>query len=89
LEGAVTLPSIIFAETNPQGKIIERIVDDRSKREVEDIIEKIRKSSALDECMEIARDFSKKASEQLQILPDNEYRRALSGLVDYMLERKK
>jgi heptaprenyl diphosphate synthase len=89
LEGAVTLPSIIFAETNPQGRIIERIVDDRSKREVEDIIEKIRKSSALDECMEIARDFSKKASEQLQILPDNEYRRALSGLVDYMLERKK
>jgi heptaprenyl diphosphate synthase len=89
MEGAVTLPSIIFAESNPEGKVIEQIIDKKNIEEVSDTIERIRKSSAIDECMEIAEGFSRKASEQLKILPDDIASQALNGLVAYMLGRKK
>jgi geranylgeranyl pyrophosphate synthase len=89
MEGAVTLPTIIYAESNPEHDILEQIIDKKDRTEVVETMEKIRKSSALDKCMDIARDFSRKAASQLEILPDNEYRNILSGLVDLMLERKK
>ena len=89
LEGAVTLPSIIYAELNPKDSVVQQIIDKRNIKKVNDTIEKIRRSSAINECMKIAADFSKKATGQLEILPDNRYRRALQDLTEYMLKRSK
>ena len=89
MEGAVTLPTIIYSESNPDDDLLEQIFDNRSTDEVAETMEKIRKSSALDKCRDIANDFSRKAAGQLKILPDSNYKETLQGLVDYMLERNK
>jgi geranylgeranyl pyrophosphate synthase len=89
LEGAVTLPSIIYAELNPKDSVVQQIIDKRNVKKVNDTIEKIRRSSAINECMKIAADFSNKATGQLEILPDNRYRQALQNLTSYMLKRSK
>jgi geranylgeranyl pyrophosphate synthase len=88
-EGAVTLPSIIFAEKYPEEPVIQQIIDNKDTGKVSAAIEKIRRSSAIDECKEIASGFSQNAIKQLEILPDNSCRQALHGIVGFMLERKK
>lgn len=89
MEGAVTLPIIIFAESESESAVIEQIIIKKNIEEVANIIAKIKKSSVIENCLQIARDFSQKAREQLNVLPDNESRQALLKLIDYMLRRKK
>jgi heptaprenyl diphosphate synthase len=89
IEGAVTLPSIIFAETAEGRKLIASVIEKKDVESVPAITEKIRKSEAIDECMKIAADFSSKARKSLESLPKNEASKAFFDLTDYMMSRRK
>jgi len=89
IEGAVTLPSILFAESDPDGKLIKNIIENKETEKVPYIVEKIRNSSIIGECMTIASDFCSKACRALEILPDNDARHALQDLATYIIQRRK
>ena len=89
IEGAATLPSILYAEKFPQDSIIHRIIVEREKGLVPQALEKILATTVIDECREIARGFYEKADHSLAILPDCDARRSLKALVEFVIERNK
>jgi len=89
MEGAATLPSIMYAEKFPQDKIIQRIIIERDKGLVPQALEKILATTVIDECRQIARGFYGKACDSLDILPDCDARRSLRALVEFVIERNK
>lgn len=86
-EGAITLPSIIYAEKNPGDQIIKRIIVDNEKGLVPQAVTKIRNSSVIEECRMIAQGFYKVACDSLNILPDCEARRSLQALINFVIQR--
>jgi geranylgeranyl pyrophosphate synthase len=89
LEGAATLPSIIYAQSFPQDDIIVRIIRGREKALVSRAVEKIRASGAIDECRSIARGFYNEACLSLEALPECDARRSLKALVEFVIDRDK
>ena len=89
MEGAATLPSIIYAEKFPQDRIIQRIIVEREKGLVPQALEKILATTVIDECRQIARGFYQKAGNSLESLPDCDARRSLKALVEFVIERNK
>lgn len=88
-EGAITLPSIIYAEKHPSDKIISEIIVERRKELVPQAVEKVRSSSVIDDCREIARGFYMKACRSLEKLPDCEARQSLNALVGFVIDRNR
>jgi geranylgeranyl pyrophosphate synthase len=88
-EGAVTLPSILYAERYPDDNLIKAIIKNHDKEKVRMALEKIIGSPVIDECLEIASDFSLKAQQSLESLPDCSAREALFKLATYILKRNK
>jgi len=52
-----------------------------------EIVERIRASDCVEASMDEARRFAAQAQEALERLPDNDYRRAMHGIVDYSINR--
>jgi geranylgeranyl pyrophosphate synthase len=88
-EGAITLPSIIYAERNPGDNIIHEIILKKDSRRVTEAVEKIRKSDIIDQCRSIAWNFYHESLESLRKLPDCDARRSLEALVTFVIERNK
>ncbi|MDD5311975.1 MAG: polyprenyl synthetase family protein [Dehalococcoidia bacterium] len=88
-EGAITLPSIIYAEKYPDSRIIQRIILEKDKSLVAEAVEKIRASSVITECRDIARNYYDNAYRSLQKLPDCEARKSLEALVDFVIKRNR
>jgi len=88
-EGAITLPSIIYAEKHPSDKIIREIIVERRKELVPLAVEKVRSSTVIDECRNIAREFYNKACRSLEKLPDCDARRSLNALVEFVIARNR
>jgi heptaprenyl diphosphate synthase/octaprenyl-diphosphate synthase len=88
-EGAVTLPSILYAERYPDDNLIKAIVENRDKEKIMLALEKVITSPVIDECMEIASDFCLKAQKTLELLPDCKAHEALSKLAIYIQKRNK
>lgn len=86
-EGAITLPSIIYAEKKPGDKIISNIITGKDKGLVPEAVKNIRSSGVIEECREIARGFYARACAALEKLPYCEARRSLSALVTFVIER--
>lgn len=89
IEGAVTLPAILFAESNPDNNLIKSIIENKDMEKVAFIVDKIRTSPVIDECLAIASDFCAKACQSLEKLPDNSTHRGLRDLATYIIQRKK
>ncbi len=87
LEGAVTLPSILFAEMDEGNKLIKNIIEKRDIESVATAIEKIRSSTVLDDCMEIATDYAGRACRAIEKLPDCAAHQSLIELTGYILKR--
>jgi geranylgeranyl pyrophosphate synthase len=88
-EGAVTLPSILYAERYPDDNLIKAIIENHDNEKVLLALEKIKESPVIDECLEIASDFCLKAQKTLDILPDCSAREALLKFATYILKRDK
>jgi heptaprenyl diphosphate synthase len=89
IEGAITLPAILFANSDPDGNMLKDIVENKDSKKIAIIVEKIRTSPIIDQCLSIATDFCSKARESLQKLPDNGSRQALMDLATYIVQRRK
>ena len=79
IEGAITLPSIIFAESEDGKDMITGIFEKKDTQLVSQAIRKIKESSVIDECISIAVDFSNKACGALEILPPSSSKTILRG----------
>jgi geranylgeranyl pyrophosphate synthase len=89
IEGAVTLPAILFAESDPEGGLIKRIIENKEKGMVPIVVEKIRASSVIDECLDIAEDYCSQACQALDKLPKNSSLQTLLDLAAYIIKRRK
>ncbi len=88
-EGAVTLPSILFAGSEEGKDLIKGILAEKDKELVSRAIGKIKGSSIIEECVSIATDFSNKACRSLEILPANSAKKSFEDLADYIIKRRK
>lgn len=89
MEGAVTLPSILFAEMNTDDNLLKNVIEKHDIDSVSTIIEKIRSSTVLGDCMEIASEHTNKACKAIEKLPDNDVHQSLVELSKFILERNK
>lgn len=88
-QGTVTLPIIYHLDSAPADSMVRAIVagDNHTEAEIQEAIRLIVQSPAIERSYAHARLFTQAAKSALHILPDNEYRRALAGLADYIVER--
>ena len=88
-EGTVTLPAILFAEANPDSDLLNSVIAHKHIDDVALLLERIRNSSIIDECLAIAMDYCSKACQALEVLPDNSARQSLSDLANFVVQRRK
>jgi geranylgeranyl pyrophosphate synthase len=90
-QGVVTLPAIIFLESDPRAAQLERALhnDGRGGADLDASIEMIRASSAIAAAQNEARQYSLVAQDTLTIFPDSPYRQSLLDLATFVVERNK
>lgn len=88
-QGTLTLPVFYFIEQESQASQLEDALqkEERDGAEMNELIDSIRRSPAIEASKAEARRFVRQAQERLAILPENLYRRALSDLANYVVER--
>ena len=89
LEGAVTLPSILYAEEHIDDAIISEVINTRSPELVAEVVQTIKESPVIEESFTIAREFCNEACRALEPLPSNEYHQSLIDLAYYIIDRNK
>lgn len=82
-QGTYTLPVFYYLERDGQGAQAAEAL----KTDIEKLIEAIRTSPAIDASKAEARRFVQVAQDALAIFPDDQYRRTLRDLADYVIER--
>ena len=89
-EGAVTLPTILYAESHPEeNALIRKAIETKDAQLVTSIVQMVRTSPVIAQCLDIAADFSLRAREALDILPDSSSRQSLVALANYVVQRRK
>jgi heptaprenyl diphosphate synthase len=89
LEGAVTLPSILYAETHLDDVMIKEVIETHTPELVAEIVGKIKRSPVIEESFEIARGFCEDACRAIDNLPSNECHQSLVDLAHYIIDRNK
>ncbi|MDY6911992.1 MAG: polyprenyl synthetase family protein [Chloroflexota bacterium] len=90
LLGVLTLPSLLYLEQHPDGKPIKRGFEARGDgADLRQAVAEIRGSSLIEESFAIARDLIEKAQQAIEPLAENDSKRGLLGLADYVFERNK
>lgn len=82
-QGTFTLPVFYYLENDARNKPISEMLT----RQVDQLIEEIRHSSAITAAQAEARRTAQAARDALALFPDTIYRRTLSNLADYVVER--
>ncbi|MCH9037218.1 MAG: polyprenyl synthetase family protein [Chloroflexi bacterium] len=89
-QGVLTLPAILLQERYPNDNPIKALFQNPSDEgALKRAVEMIHNSSVIDDSYDVAQDFCSTARKALEGLPDNPYRRSLTELLSYILERKK
>lgn len=91
-QGTLTLPAMLLLERYPEDNPVKRLFQDRNKNKQENIklaIELVRNSPIVDECYKVASDYCARACHNLDQLPDNASRGALTEIADYVVKRKR
>ncbi len=90
LLGVLTLPALMYLEQNPDGNPIKIGFENKGEgTDLSQAITEIRNSAFIDESFTVARDLVKKAQKAIEPLADNDSKKALLALADYVFERKK
>ncbi|PYZ94509.1 heptaprenyl diphosphate synthase component II [Salipaludibacillus keqinensis] len=90
-QGNVTLPALYAMDQDPKLKqeIISLLKDDRvEQKDMTEIIDRIKKTGAIDYSKKIADQYLKKALGALESLPDIQAKKALIQIADYIGDRK-
>lgn len=91
VQGTITLPSLLILEHYPENNPVKRLFGNQGdgQKNIMEALELVRGSSIIDECYQVASDYSNKACHGLKLLPDNPSRQALFALADYVVKRRK
>jgi geranylgeranyl pyrophosphate synthase len=90
LEGTITLPGLLFLERYPQDNPIKRFIlakRDRDAR-LREALDAVANSEVLDDSLDIARDYVKRANEAISFLPESDTKRCMLDLGEYVLSRR-
>jgi geranylgeranyl pyrophosphate synthase len=88
-QGTLTLPAILLLERYPEDNPVKKVFENKDKQKnIERAIELVRNSSIVQECYGIASEYRAKACQNLNQLPENASHQALTGLADYIINRK-
>lgn len=88
--GLITLPSLLYYLEYPEDPALQRLMagERLSRKEVEELIQRIQESDALTQAADEAQRFVDEATEALrQAFPPQTEREALISLADYIVER--
>ncbi len=89
-QGTITLPAMLLLERYPKDNPVKRRFEDRDNKDnIKQAIEMIRNSPIVDECYQVASEYSARACQDLNELPDSSSREALFELAKYVVARKK
>ena len=90
-QGTITLPSLLILSRYPEDNPVKRLFNKEGNEweNVKEAIEMVRSSSIIEECYQVASDYSKKACLNLGLLPDNPSLQSLLVLADYVVQRRK
>jgi len=88
-EGAITLPTILYMESHPDDTIVSSAIETRDAQAVMLAMDRIRNSHVVEQCLDVAADFSARACKVLDILPVNDSHKSLVGLAQYIVRRRK
>lgn len=90
LEGTVTLPALLLLEHHPRDNPIKKYFTAKRGREehLRDAIEMVRSTGAVDESMEMAREYVRRANEAISPLPSTDGKRCLVEIGEYVLARR-
>jgi geranylgeranyl pyrophosphate synthase len=86
-QGVFTLPVILLME-RPESAAVKEILKKNRKKGTQLLMEMVRNSSVIDECYEIAQQFSSRASAAIDKLPHNPAHDCLNDLAAYVTERR-
>jgi geranylgeranyl pyrophosphate synthase len=89
-QGTLTLPAMLLLEHHPDDNPVKRLFEnqDNKQKNIERAIELIRNSSIAQECYQVASEYCAKARHNLELLPENTSRQALTLLAEYIIRRK-
>lgn len=88
LQGTITLPALMLLDRYPDDNPVKKHFKTRDKKYVTQAIDMVLNSSIIDDCYEVAREYSQASYRNLQLLPETESRQALHGLCEYVVKRK-
>lgn len=90
-QGVITLPALLYYEKHPAHPTLNSVVvkNGHSPQELEDVIQEIRSSSAIEASRKQAQEMANDAILELQVLPKSKYRDSLTRLAEFVIERKK
>jgi geranylgeranyl pyrophosphate synthase len=88
-QGTLTLPAMLLLEYYPEDNPVKRLFSGGGKDNIRQAIELVHDSPVVQECYQIASDYCAKACRNLKLLPDNDSRRSLVELADYITIRKR
>ncbi len=89
-QGTLTLPAMLLMERYPEDNPVKRRFENRDDKDnIKQAIEMIRNSPIVDECYIVASEYSARACQDLNELPENSSREALFELARYVVARKK
>lgn len=90
-QGVITLPALLYYEKHPAHPTLNSVVvkNGHSPQELEDVIQEIRASPAIEASRKQAQEMANAAILELQVLPKSKYRDSLTRLAEFVIERKK
>ena len=88
-QGLVTLPVLLFLETEPDHPVVLRALEEIPSREVaEEAARIVAASPALEQAIEVAHGYADQAKRALEIFPDGAYRGALLDVAEFTVRRR-
>ncbi len=88
-QGLVTLPLLLFVQIKPDHSAVRRVLrGEPSDGAIEDAVQAVAESPAIERALEIARGHADGAKKALNGLPNNIHRTALLNLADFTVSRR-
>ena len=89
LEGTITLPGLLFLERNPRENPVKRFITAKRDRDarLKEALDAIRASGAIEDTMDIARDYVRRGQDAIANLPSSEAKDCMMELGSYILTR--
>jgi len=86
-QGTLTLPALMLLERYPDDNPVKKVFETKDREYVTRAIDMVLNSSIIDDCYQVATEYSKAGCKNLLQLPENTSRESLFGLCEYVVKR--